>query len=295
MIRKFLSLPLLLFVMACVPDMPDPATPIPATPIPATPEPAAPEPAAPEPAAPEPAAPEPAAPEPAAPEPATPEPAAATEVCYSEDDVDGYALQPGQSAIDPPDEDVPSYVDIVRVESTLEGETLSAVFYLRELPEVLEFNRKGIHHSAARHEDADNEVQFSIEYLWHVRIDADGDSDGSANFSFSESEYTFMAFYFAGKDSEPVVRPVRDAVHIKLLEKDPDDPTYSYEVLRVKPSLSLSFSHEEDTITMTSEVPGISAESYLQFEAVDFLMTANVVDIADSFDRISCRPTAGQQ
>ena len=126
--------------------------------------------------------------------------------------MDGYALQPGQSAIDPPDEDVPSYVDIVRVESTLEGETLTAVFYLRELPEELEFNRKGIHHSAARHEDADGEVQFSIEYLWHVYIDADGDSDGSTNFSLFKSEYTLMAYYFSGKDSEPAVRPVRDTI-----------------------------------------------------------------------------------
>ncbi|MDE0080049.1 MAG: hypothetical protein OXO50_21205 [Caldilineaceae bacterium] len=232
---------------------------------------------------------------PITPEPAAPEPTAATEDCYSEGVVDGYALQPGQSAIDPPDGDVPSYVDIVRVESTLEGETLTAVFYLRELPEELEFNRKGIHQSTARHEDADAEVPFSVEYMWHVHVDADGDSHGSTDFSFFKSEYTLMAYYFAGKDSEPAVRPVRDTIEIMLLEKDPDNPTYSSEVLRVKPSLSLSFSHEEDTITMTGEVPGISAESYLQFEAMDLLMTANVVDVADSFDRISCRPTADHQ
>ncbi|MDE0432060.1 MAG: hypothetical protein OXH98_20035 [Caldilineaceae bacterium] len=248
MIRKFLSLALVVFVTACVPITP---------------------------------------------EPAAPEPAAATEDCYSEGVVDGYALQPGQSAIDPPDEDVPSYVDIVKVESALEGETLSAVFYLRELPEELEFNRKGIHHSVVRHEDADSEAQFSIEYLWHVHIDADGDSDGSTGFSFLKSEYTLMAYYFSDKDSEPAVRPVRDAIQIMLFEKDPDNPTYASEVGRVKSSLSLSFSHEEDTITLTGEVPGISAESYLQFETMDFLMTTNVVDIADSFDKISCRPTAG--
>ncbi|MDE0069102.1 MAG: hypothetical protein OXO48_05270 [Caldilineaceae bacterium] len=250
MIRKFMSLALVVFVTACVPITPEPATPA---------------------------------------------PIAATEDCYPEGVVDGYALQPGQSAIDPPDGDVPSYGDIVRVESTLEGETLTAVFYLRELPEVLEFNRKGIHHSAVRHEDADSEAQFSIEYLWLVYIDADGDSDGSTDFSFFKSEYTLMAYYISGKDSEPAVRPVRDTIEIMLLEKDPDNPTYSSEVLRVKPSLSLSFSHEEDTITMTGEVPGISAESYLQFEAMDLLMTANVVDVVDSFDRISCRPTGGHQ
>jgi len=248
MIRKFMSLALVVFVTACVPITP---------------------------------------------EPAAPEPAAATEDCDSELVVDGYALQPGQSAIDPPDEDVPSYVDIVKVESNLEGETLSAVFYLRELPEELEFNRKGIHLSATRHEGADSEAQFSIEYLWHVYIDADGDSDGSTDFSFFKSEYTLMAYYISGKDSEPAVRPVRDTIEIMLFEKDPDNPTRSIEVLRVKPSLSLSFSHEEDTITMTVEVPGISAESYLQFETRDFLMTANVVDAADSFDKVSCGPSAG--
>jgi len=258
MIRKLLSLALVVFVTACVPITPESATP-----------------------------------EPSTPEPATPNPAAATEDCFPEGVVDGYALQPGQSAIDPPDGDVPSYGDIVRVESTLEGETLSAVFYLRELPEALEFNRKGIHHSAVRREDADGEAQFSIEYLWLVYIDADGDSHGSTNFSFFKSEYTLMAYYISGKDSEPAVRPVRDTIEVKLFEKDPDNPTHSIEVLRVKPSLSLSFSHGEDTITMTVEVPGISAESYLQFETRDFLMNANVVDAADSFDKVSCRPAAG--
>ncbi|MDE0462114.1 MAG: hypothetical protein OXH93_06895 [Caldilineaceae bacterium] len=248
MIRKLLSLPFVLFMMACVPITP---------------------------------------------EPAAPEPAAATEECYPEGVVDGYALQPGQSAIDPPDEDVPSYVDIVRVESTLEGEILTAVFYLEELPEELEFNRKGIHHSAARHEDADSEAPFSMEYLWHVLIDADGDSHGSTGFSFFKSEYTLMAYYLSGKDSELAIRPVRDAIQIMLLKKDPDNPTYSYEVQRVKSSLSLSFSHEEHTITMTGEVPGISSGSYLQFETFDLLMTANVVDVTDSFDKVSCSPTAG--
>ena len=248
MMCKFLSLPLVLFVMACVPDMPDPATP---------------------------------------------EPAAATEDCYSEGVVNGYALQPGQYAIDPSDGDVPSYVDIVRVESTLEGETLAAVFFLRELPEELAFNRKGIHQSAARHVDAEAEVDFSVEYMWYIHIDADGDSEGSTEFSFFKSEYTFMAYYYSGKDSEPAIRPVRDTVQIVLLEVDPDNPTHLSEVFRVRPSLSLSFSHEEDTITMTGEVPGISSESYLQFEAMDLLMTANVVDVDDSFDKVSCRPSAG--
>ena len=54
MIRKFMSLALVVFVTACVPITP---------------------------------------------EPATPEPAVATEECYPEGVVDGYALQPGQSAI----------------------------------------------------------------------------------------------------------------------------------------------------------------------------------------------------
>ena len=248
MVRKFMSLALVVFVTACVPITP---------------------------------------------EPVAPEPAAATEDCYPEGVVDGYALQPGQSAIDPPDEDVPSYVDIVRVESTLEGETLTAVFYLRDLPEELEFNRKGIHQSTARHEDADSEAQVSMEYLWHVLIDADGDSHGSTGFSFFKSEYTLMAYYFSDKDTEPAVRPVRDTVQIVLLEKDPDNPTYSSEVWRVTSSLSLSFSNERDTITMTGEIPGISSGSYLQFETMDYLMTGNVVDVADSFDKVSCRPAAG--
>ena len=73
----------------------------------------------------------------------------------------GYIdLQPGQSAYDPPLSSLPDYVDIIRVESSLDGETLTAVFHLRGIPEELEFSRKGV----------DDMV---MEYMWTIGIDID--------------------------------------------------------------------------------------------------------------------------
>lgn len=227
---------------------------------------------------------------PITPEPVSPEPTVATADCYRKGVVDGYALRPGQSAIDPPDEDAPGYVDIIRVGSTLEDETLTAVFYLRELPEELEFNRKGIPRPDVHDDDKNSETRFAIEYLWHILIDADGDSQGSTGFPAFKSEYVLMAYYFSEKDSEPEIRPTRDAIQILLLKRDPHDHTYSREVYWIEPSPSLSFSHEEHTITLTAEIPDISSESYLQFETMDFLMTTNVVDVPHSIDKISCEP-----
>ncbi len=53
-------------------------------------------------------------------------------------------MLPGQSAEGWVSDDLPNYVDIVGANSELDGETLTAVFHLRGIPQRLEFNRKGV-------------------------------------------------------------------------------------------------------------------------------------------------------
>jgi len=55
---------------------------------------------------------------------------------------------------------IPGYIDIVRIETALDGEILTATLHLRDLPEQLEFSRKG----------ADSD---SPEYMWMIHIDTD--------------------------------------------------------------------------------------------------------------------------
>ena len=95
--------------------------------------------------------------------------------------VDYLEMLPGQRANDPIADNIPAYVDIIRVESDLDGETLTAVFYLRDIPAELELNRKGVENK-------------SPEYMWMVHIDADGEDESE----FERYEYTFAAISSMG-------------------------------------------------------------------------------------------------
>ena len=91
----------------------------------------------------------------------------------------GYIdLLPGQSAHDPPLSSLPDYVDIVRVESSLDGETLTAIFHLRGIPEKLEFSRKGVD-------------DLVMEYMWTIGIDIDNDGGPE----YERTDFTLSAFH----------------------------------------------------------------------------------------------------
>ena len=97
----------------------------------------------------------------------------------------GYLdMLPGQSASDPMLSSLPGYIDIVGVDSSLEGETLTAIFYLREVPEELAFDREGV-------ED------INLEYMWTVSSNMEGNSLAS----FDQTDYSLAAFRAARRES----------------------------------------------------------------------------------------------
>ena len=73
--------------------------------------------------------------------------------------------------------DVPAaHIDITAVDTSLSGETLTAVFHLRDVPEALTFDRAGV---------PDDEP----EYSWKVFVDADNDPETG----FGGIDYTLSA------------------------------------------------------------------------------------------------------
>ena len=107
-------------------------------------------------------------------------------------------MLPGQSAVGFVSEDLPNYIDIVGASSELDGETLTAVFHLRGIPQRLEFNRKGV---------PDNR----IEYMWVVAISTDGDP----NLALNQFDYWLQASYSATRfteNSRGIMRDVNAAV-----------------------------------------------------------------------------------
>ena len=190
----------------------------------------------------------------------------------------GYIdLLPGQSAHDPPLSSLPDYVDIVRVESSLDGETLTAIFHLRGIPEKLEFSRKGV----------DN---FVMEYMWTIGIDI----DNAGGPGYERTDFTLSAFHAArrvSEDTPSTIRPFKNTVEIDLWEDrhfPKENRSEWRQVLSASPQLLVS--HEENTLTLISKIPGITDESSLSFSTYDIVKGQEVSPSFPAQDGVSCLP-----
>ena len=164
---------------------------------------------------------------------------------------DEAAITPGQRVADAISETLPAHVDITEVSTSLTGETLSVVFHLRDVPDTLEFNRKGVEENM-------------LEYNWEVSIDVDDDRKTGllgAEYSLSASHFVFYP-----SSDEGVHQPIEEAVQTDTWEMDPDGLGATY-----LSSASIEISSEENTITLVGDIPGITPQSRLEFEAYDFL------------------------
>ena len=181
----------------------------------------------------------------------------------------GYLdMLPGQSANDPTLSSLPAYIDIVGVVSGLDGETLTAVLHLRDIPEDMAFNREGV-------ED------MHFEYMWTVGIDIEGDTMVASN----QTEYTFATFYIARRelaDTPATTRPFKSAVQIMLWKNNYYPEKNETHWLEVPVSPGLLVSHEDNTLTLVGRIPGITEESTISFSTFDILLGQ---------DGVSCRPS----
>ena len=202
---------------------------------------------------------------PAAP-PTAPEPPQASEQLA--DCSGGYLdMLPGQSANDPISTDLPVYIDLVGVDSSLDGETLTAIFYLRDIPEDMTFNRKGVEN-------------MHLEYMWTVEIDVESGDETESE----PLEYMFATFYAASRvsaDTPATTRPFNNAVQTELWKNKhfPEKNETHWIDVPVYPRLIVS--HEDNTLTLISQVPGITDKSTILFSTFDILLGQ---------DGVSCQP-----
>ena len=82
------------------------------------------------------------------------------------------------------------------------------------------------------------------------------------------ADYSLSASYFVFYPSrdEGVHQPIEEAVQVDTWTMDPDGLGAAY-----LSSASIEVSSEDDTITLIGDIPGITSESRLEFEAYDFL------------------------
>ena len=162
-------------------------------------------------------------------------------------------MRAGQSASDPIVSDLPGHVDIVKAETSLEGETLTATFHLKNVPETMGLNREGMPFS-------------TFEYFYTVNINIDGGPIYQSNLS----DYTLGA-YSQARNMDPSSAALQNILHAVLWKNrvNRDDITIYFE--EVPGHVGLEVSHQNDTLTMTALVPGINQDSTVLFLVEDYL------------------------
>ena len=175
-------------------------------------------------------------------------------------DVDG-AVTPGESVIDDVSDSLPAHMDVTEISSSLSGETLTVVFHLRDVPETLTFERTGV-------------PKYDLEYSWEVSIDVDGNQNtGVAGFEYILSSVYVAAYGSSGSDRSTAITTANlqtNTWHLKSTgEAFPEFDFLEWARIEV--------SAEEDTITLSGEIPGITADSQLAFIVYDYLGGAEEV------------------
>lgn len=174
------------------------------------------------------------------------------------------AFPPGQTVTDEAADAPAAHIDLTRIETALSGETLTVVFHLRDIPQTLTFNRTGI-------------AENYKEYGWDVSIDIDGDQE-TGNRGI---EYLLSASHFvpASRKGSNAQAPIESGLEANVLKARPDGFVFmSGATLAVFP--------EENTLTLTGTIPGITQESRLTFKTYDY---------TGGSDEIGCQdPSASQ-
>ena len=156
------------------------------------------------------------------------------------------AVAPGDTVIDDVSDVSAAHIDITEVSTALSGETLTVVFHLREVPETLTFDRTGVPDDA-------------LEYTWEVSIDVDG--SGRYEYTLAARHYVFPE----DRGSERVASiSTRGIVQVNTWERDLTGATLLADA-------SIEVSTQDRTITLSGEIPGITAESRLAFDTYDYL------------------------
>lgn len=140
------------------------------------------------------------------------------------------------------------YLDLLKVETSLEDEVLKVVFYLKELPQRVPINHRG-----------EGMGEGSVDYYWGVDIDIDHDDatgvDGSWGVPVKGIDCRMSLFHFISGNQE------FGSIDQFLAIMDAPDMENSTQ------HGDFSLDYEKRTIMMVGQVPGINETSELHFLA----------------------------
>jgi len=155
------------------------------------------------------------------------------------------------------------YLDLLQVETRLDGEHLTVIFFLNELPERLPINERGA-----------GMDEGSVDYYWGVDIDTDQDDatgvEGSWGLPASGIDQRISLFHFISGNDD--FSPVDQFIAVK--------DTLAYDQFDSE-AADVSLDFETHAIMLSAQIPGISEKSELHFLAFkNFPDYARFVDFA---------------
>ena len=166
----------------------------------------------------------------------------------------GYiAISPGQSVEGSVAESLPGSVDIIGASSELNGEVLTATFHLRDLPEEAEYSQDPGHFRLKTNQ-------------WVVLVSIEGDPLTP----MSHLDYMFQATYYDPKKEELVpIRPSEPMVTGALYKcgraiAEHNGIEYTSHKF-LSDEIEVTFSHEDGTLTLAAQIPGITDRSTIAF------------------------------
>ena len=159
--------------------------------------------------------------------------------------------KPNESFVGISREDMPEYLDILNVSSTLDGSTLTVVFTVRGIPDEITIN-------------SDTLQQGQYEIAWGVAIDTDNNPDTGGSGLLRNSgygyEYSLQAFNIKYGDEATDT--------IQNLFQDNNSKVWDYSVDGTSSNVAnatFDVDQEAKTITLVADIPDITENSYLHF------------------------------
>ena len=156
------------------------------------------------------------------------------------------AISPGQSVEGSVAEDLPGSVDIIGVSSELNGELLTATFHLRDLP------------TEAHYSQTPGHWRLQTNH-WVVLVSIEGDPLTP----MSHPDYMFQATYY------DLIWPAKPMVTGGLYKcgryiAEHNGKEFTSEKF-LSNEVEVTFSHEDGTLTLAAQIPGIADKSTIAF------------------------------
>ena len=158
-------------------------------------------------------------------------------------------IKPLQTLDDELSAELPAHVDLIGISTALSGETLAVIFHLRDVPETLVFDREGVGERA-------------YEYRWEVSIDVDpGQETGQFGLDYEMSAtHTVLPENLDSNTAASIESKVEAYTSRRVQDS-----------FRRMGEAAIVVSPSADTITLIGDIPGITPDSRLIFNAYDSL------------------------